>query len=130
MISINTIFLYGKYIRKLIIAMAQDVNNSVYPLAFVVVEEESQSSWYWFLDCIKKYVTTLEGICIIFDRHTRIMSAIDAILAIDDEDDDSLRPSNLYHWFCLRHVASNFNERYHDKQLKNVIMRVGGANQL
>jgi hypothetical protein len=114
-ISIDTTFLYGKYKRKLMIAMAQDANNSVYPLAFAVVEEESQSSWYWFLDCIKKHVTTLEGICIISDRHTGIMSAIDAILAINDEDDDSSRPPNLYHRFCLRHIANNFNERYHDK---------------
>jgi hypothetical protein len=129
-ISIDATFLYGKYKGKLMIAMAQDANNSVYPLAFAVVEEESQSSWYWFLDCIKKHVTTLEEICIISDRHTGIMSAIDAILATDDEDDDSLRPPNLYHRFCIRHVASNFNERYYDKQLKNMIKKAGGVNQL
>jgi hypothetical protein len=76
------------------------------------------------------HVTTLEGICIVSDRHTGIKSAIETILAIDDEDDDSLRPPNLYHWFCLHHVVSNFNERYHDKQLKNMIMRAGGVNQL
>ena len=74
------------------------------------------------------HVTTLEGICIIFDQHTGIKSAIEIILAIDDKDDDFLRPLNLYHRFCLRHVASNFNERYHDKQLKNMIMRAGDAN--
>jgi hypothetical protein len=52
---------------KLMITMVTDANNSVYPLAFVVIEEESQNSWYWFLDCIKMHVTTLEGICIISD---------------------------------------------------------------
>ena len=56
MISIDVTFLYGKYKGKLMIAMAQDTNNSVYPLAFTIVEEESQSSWYWFLDCIKKHM--------------------------------------------------------------------------
>lgn len=75
-------------------------------------------------------MTTLDEICIISDRHTGIMSAIDAILATDDEDDDSSRPPNLYHRFCIRHVASNFNERYHDKQLKNMIKKAGGVNQL
>ena len=93
------------------ITMAIDANDSVYPLAFVVIEEESQNSWYWFLGCIKMHVITLEGICIISDRHTGIKLAIETILAIDDEDDDSLRSLNLYHRFCLRHVASNFNER-------------------
>ena len=32
--------LYGKYKGKLLIAMAMDANNEVYPLVFAVVESE------------------------------------------------------------------------------------------
>ena len=44
MISIDATHLYGKYKGKLLIAMAIDDNNEIYPLAFAVVESESTES--------------------------------------------------------------------------------------
>ena len=43
-ISIDGTHLYGKYQRKLLVAMATDANNKVFPLAFAVVDCESGSS--------------------------------------------------------------------------------------
>ena len=43
-ISINGTHLYGKYQGKLLVAMATDANNKVFPLAFAVVDYESGSS--------------------------------------------------------------------------------------
>ena len=37
MISIDATHLYGKYQGKMLIVMAQNANNEVYPLAFAVV---------------------------------------------------------------------------------------------
>ena len=68
-ININVTHLYGKYQGKLLIAMAQDANNEVYPLAFAVVETKSKHTWKWFLCCIRLYVTQQEGICVILDWH-------------------------------------------------------------
>uniref|UniRef100_A0A2N9GDJ9 Transposase MuDR plant domain-containing protein n=1 Tax=Fagus sylvatica TaxID=28930 RepID=A0A2N9GDJ9_FAGSY len=48
-INIDATHLYGKYQGKLLIAMGQDADNGVYPLAFAVVENESKDSWMWFL---------------------------------------------------------------------------------
>ena len=56
-ISIDATHLYGKYKGKLLIAMATDANNEVYPLAFAVVESESKETWGWFLACLKRFVT-------------------------------------------------------------------------
>ena len=56
-ISIDVTHLYGKYKGKLMIAMAIDANNKIYPLAFAVVESESTETWGWFLACIRRYVT-------------------------------------------------------------------------
>ena len=47
-ISIDATHLYDKYKGKLMIAMAIDANNKIYPLAFVVVEIESTETWGWF----------------------------------------------------------------------------------
>ena len=40
-ISIGATYLYGKYKGKLMIAMATNANNKIYPLAFTVVKSES-----------------------------------------------------------------------------------------
>uniref|UniRef100_A0A2N9G675 SWIM-type domain-containing protein n=1 Tax=Fagus sylvatica TaxID=28930 RepID=A0A2N9G675_FAGSY len=56
-ISIDGTHLYGKYQGKLLIAMAQDANNEIYPLAFAIVENESESTWKWFLGLIRLHVT-------------------------------------------------------------------------
>uniref|UniRef100_A0A2N9FYS0 Endoglucanase n=1 Tax=Fagus sylvatica TaxID=28930 RepID=A0A2N9FYS0_FAGSY len=41
-VSIDATHLYGKYEGKLMIAMATDANNGIYPLAFAVTEKESK----------------------------------------------------------------------------------------
>nr|KAJ0189856.1 hypothetical protein LSAT_V11C800389420 [Lactuca sativa] len=55
-ISIDATHLYGKYNGKMMIAMGVDGNNQIFSLAFVVVENESYNSWYWFLSHVKKHV--------------------------------------------------------------------------
>ena len=77
MISINVTHLYGKYKGKLLIAMATDGNNEVYPLAFAVIESESTESWGWFLACLLTYVTNQTNLYIIFDRHRGIQLCFD-----------------------------------------------------
>uniref|UniRef100_A0A2N9HZV4 MULE transposase domain-containing protein n=1 Tax=Fagus sylvatica TaxID=28930 RepID=A0A2N9HZV4_FAGSY len=56
-ISIDGTHLYGKYQGKLLIATSQDADNKVYPLAFAIVENESESTWKWFLCLIRLHVT-------------------------------------------------------------------------
>ena len=51
-ISIDGTFLYGKYKGTLLIASTWDGDNRVFPLAFAIVEKETDDSWYWFLCCI------------------------------------------------------------------------------
>ena len=99
-ISINATHLYGKYEGKLIIAMATDANNGIYPLAFAVMEKESKDNWRWFLRCLKKHATKDREFCIISNRHKGILNVVKW---------KKLQPLNAYHRFCLRHLASNFN---------------------
>ena len=79
MISIDATHLCGKYKEKLLIAMATNSNNEIYPLAFAVVESESTESWGWFLACLLTYVTDQTNLCIISDRHRGIQSCFDDI---------------------------------------------------
>ncbi|KAK8628189.1 hypothetical protein V6N13_063899 [Hibiscus sabdariffa] len=51
-IGLNGCHLKGYYQCHLLAAVGIDAYNSVYPIAFAVVEGENQSSWNWFLEIL------------------------------------------------------------------------------
>ncbi|XP_030936101.1 uncharacterized protein LOC115961227 [Quercus lobata] len=123
-ISIDETLLYGKYQGKLLVAMATDANNKVFPLAFAVVDCESRSSWRWFLQCLRDtigHVIPDEGICIISDRHLGIKKAIANWPRVDDGR------TRVFHRYCLRHVTSNFNTHFQNSTLKSAALKAGYA---
>ncbi|XP_075653062.1 uncharacterized protein LOC142623503 [Castanea sativa] len=107
-------------VGKLLIASTWDGDNRLFSLAFAIVEEESDDSWYWFLRCIQNNVINRDELCVISDRHPDIMSVIRVIC----------ESSCWHHRFCLRHVASNFNQKIGNKNLKDMVMWAGMENQL
>ncbi|XP_030922939.1 uncharacterized protein LOC115949803 [Quercus lobata] len=123
-ISIDATHLYGKYKGKLLIAMATDGNNEVYPLAFAVVESESTETWGWFLACLLTYVTDRTNLCIISDRHRGIQSCF------DDTTRGYLQPPLTHHRYCLRHLVSNVNTNFNSVPLKNLVWNAATANQV
>ena len=119
-ISIDETFIYGKYKGMLLIASTWDGDNRLFPLAFAIVEKETDNNWYWFLRCIQINVTNREGLCVISDRHPGIMTTIRTIC----------QSTRWYHFFCLRHVTSNFNQQIGNKNLKDMAMWASMENQL
>ena len=117
-IQIDGTFLYGKYMGKLLIATSIDGNGHVFPLAFAIIEEESQDSWYWFLIALRHHVTQREGICLISDRHAGINAAV-------RNPSVGWSPPHAQHRYCLRHVVSNFNDKFKNKVLKELAYRAG-----
>ena len=116
--------LYGKYKGKLLIAIATDANNKVYPLAFAIIGSESKETWGWFLACLKQFVTDRTNLCIISDRHSGIKAYF------DDISMTWLQPPQAHHWYCLCHVASNVNTKWKILELKNLVWRAASANQV
>ena len=123
-ISINAMHLYGKYKGKLLIAMATDGNNEVYPLAFAVVESESTETWGWFLACLLINVMDQTNLCIIFDRHRGIQSCF------DDTTKGYLQLPLTHHRYCLHHLVSNVNTNFNSVALKNLVWKAVTANQV
>ncbi|KAL0004987.1 hypothetical protein SO802_012548 [Lithocarpus litseifolius] len=123
-ISIDATHLYGKYKGKLLIAMATDANNEVYPLAFAVVKSESKETWGWFLACLTRFVTDRTNLCIISDRHSGIKACF------DDTSMTWLQPPMAHHRYCLHHVARNVNTKRKILKLKNLVWRVASVNQV
>ena len=77
LISIDDTHLYGKYKAKLLIAVAYDSNNGVYPLCYAIIEKETNSNWRWFLNLFRWYVTGGRiGFYIILDKHAAIKNSM------------------------------------------------------
>ncbi|XP_061365598.1 uncharacterized protein LOC133308881 [Gastrolobium bilobum] len=116
-IQIDGTHLYGKYKGKLLVAMAQDGNDECLPLAFANVEGETLEAWDYFLVNIRAYVTQMSNICLISEWHRSIISAV--------ENNLNCQPPNAYHVFCLRHIASNFNQKFMNERLKRKLKNLG-----
>ena len=105
-------------------AITTDANQKVLPLAFAVVDKESGPSQGWFLECLRSsigHVIPNEGICSIFDRHKGIKCAIAEWPRKDD------RSPHVFHRYCLRYVASNFNKHFDDPTLQALALKAGYA---
>lgn len=122
-ISIDATHLYGKYRGKMMIATSLDGANQIYPLAFAIVDEESHSTWYWFLMCLRSYVTKRQGICLISGQHEGIISAI-------ADEQTMWQPPYGYHRFCMFHLTSNFNHRFPKTKLKDLVNKTALQTQL
>ena len=76
-ISIDGTHVYGKYDIKLLIAITIDGNDSILPLTFAIVANESIETWTLFLDHLHLHVVKgRRGVTLISDRHHRILSYV------------------------------------------------------
>ncbi|XP_057740100.1 uncharacterized protein LOC130957248 [Arachis stenosperma] len=57
LVSIDGTHLYGKYGGTLLVAIAQDGNSNILPVAFALVEGENAESWSFFLSHLRQHVT-------------------------------------------------------------------------
>ncbi|XP_015971013.1 uncharacterized protein LOC107494493 [Arachis duranensis] len=101
LVSIDDTHLYGKYGGTLLLAIAQDGNSNILPVAFALVEGENAESWPYFLSNLRRHVTPQQGILVISDRHNGIKAALES-------PDSGWQPPHAYRAFCIRHVAANF----------------------
>jgi hypothetical protein len=74
-IQIDGTWLYGKYKGTLLMAVAQDGNNNVFPIAFALVEGETAGGWGFFLSHLRTHVAPQANLCLISDRHASVESA-------------------------------------------------------
>ena len=102
-------------------------NNKVFPLAFAVVDCELGFSWRWFLQCLKDTIGDMipdESVCIISNQHLGIKN----IIANWPRGDDGR--TQVFHRYCLRHVASNFNTHFQNLTLNSAALKAGHATQV
>lgn len=117
-VQIDATWLYGKYKGTLLLAVAQDGNNKIFPIAFAIVEGETKEAWSFFLKNLRQHVTPQANICLISDRHVSIKSAY-------DDPQNGWHDAQTSHVFCVRHIAQNFMRSFKDVELKKKVEGMG-----
>nr|XP_025678319.1 uncharacterized protein LOC112778184 [Arachis hypogaea] len=87
--------LYGKYKGCLLVAVSQDGNNNIVPIAFAIVEGETSDAWHFFLSNLCQHVVTRDGVGLISDRHESINAAV-------ERSNGAWSPPRAFHMFCIR----------------------------
>ncbi|KAL3651426.1 hypothetical protein CASFOL_004428 [Castilleja foliolosa] len=95
LLFLDSIFLKSKYQGSLLAATAADGDDGVFPVAFAIVDMESNDNWRWFLQQLKTALPICRGLTFVADREKGLRESIADIFL--DED--------VYHGFCLRYLS-------------------------
>ncbi|GKB54168.1 hypothetical protein Tco_0904921 [Tanacetum coccineum] len=113
-ISLDTCHLKGKFNGVLAAVVSIDGNNSLFPVAYGVLESENTNSWEWFLESLKKAIGTPNGLAISSDMQKGLGAAITQVYP------------DVEHRECMRHMYSNFKKQFRGDFFKSNIW--GAAN--
>ncbi|XP_022158318.1 protein FAR-RED ELONGATED HYPOCOTYL 3-like [Momordica charantia] len=92
--------LKGKYKGVILIASSVDGNNQLYPLAFGIVDRETNESWTWFLERVKSCIGDVEGLVFVPHRHRTINNFVTSVFPTAE------------HVSCMHHVQMNLNDKF------------------
>ncbi|CAN4127304.1 unnamed protein product [Withania somnifera] len=98
LLFLDSTLLYAKYQGTLLAAIGVDGNDDVFPVAFAVVDEESNDNWHWFLSELKSAVSASLTITFISDFQRGIRESLQNVFG-----------EECYHGFCLRYLAEKLN---------------------
>ncbi|KAL0533638.1 hypothetical protein IC582_027679 [Cucumis melo] len=93
-------FLKNKYRGQLIVAVCLDGNNQIYPLAFGVVDRETDDSIQWFLEKLKGAIGEVPNLGFVTNKKTCFSKGISSVF-----------PS-AFHDLCVQHLTRNLHDKY------------------
>ncbi|XP_047943293.1 receptor-like protein 19 [Salvia hispanica] len=126
-LTIDGTHLRGRFKGKLLVACGFDANKTCLPIAYAVVDEETNDSWSWFLDHVRTHVVKYEReVCIISDRHKGIFKAMESVIMTSVI---MTRALQIHHKFCLVHVRANVLKKHKGPSLKAMIWKLGVSTQ-
>ncbi|KAJ4956462.1 hypothetical protein NE237_013245 [Protea cynaroides] len=103
--------LNSKYQGTLLAATAMDGDDGVFPVAFAVVDVETDDNWHWFLLELKSAVSTSRSITFVAGRQKGLRESLAEIF------------ENAYHGYCLRYLSEKF-KRDIKGQFSHEVMRL------
>ncbi|KAE8676361.1 hypothetical protein F3Y22_tig00111617pilonHSYRG00036 [Hibiscus syriacus] len=118
MIQVDGTWLYGQYRHVLLMAVAQDGERNIFPIVFAIVEGETTEAWDFFLTNLRQYVVREDGVCLISDRGTGILAAI-------ERPGSRWIPPYAYPTYCIRHIGKNSIDQFHNAHIRSEIVSMG-----
>ncbi|XP_062081734.1 uncharacterized protein LOC133788316 [Humulus lupulus] len=93
LIFLDGVPLKSKYQGNLLAATAADGDDAVFPLAFAVVDAETDDNWNWFLLQLKSALSTSCPLTFVADRQKGLRESIPEVF------------KGSYHGYCLRYLS-------------------------
>ncbi|PNX76999.1 hypothetical protein L195_g032959, partial [Trifolium pratense] len=105
-----------KFGGHLLIAAGRDANDQYYPLAFAVVENETQESWRWFVTLLLEDIGADRRLVFISDQQQGLIPAFEDM------------SNRVEHRLCLRSLYDNFKKRFKGGEvIRDLIMGAAKA---
>ncbi|KAJ6434646.1 hypothetical protein OIU84_018206 [Salix udensis] len=93
LLFLDSLPLNSKYQGTLLAATAADGNDSVFPVAFALVDAETNDNWHWFLLQMKTALSTSCPITFVADKQKGLKESIAEIF------------EGSFHGYCLRYLS-------------------------
>ncbi|XP_042019266.1 uncharacterized protein LOC121767103 [Salvia splendens] len=117
-LSVDGTHLRGRLKGKLLAAVGYDANKNCLPVAFAIVDEETNESWSWFLNLVRVHIIKHDQeVYIISDKHQGIINAM--------KSDVWKKVPVGYHRYCLIHVRLNVLQRHKGPGVKKWVWIMG-----
>ncbi|PKA48343.1 ubiquitin-conjugating enzyme E2 S [Apostasia shenzhenica] len=120
LIGLDRTLLKSKYLGTLLLATGFDGDGALFPLAFGVVDEESDENWIWFLSelhaLLENNTENMPRLTILSDRQKGIVDGVD------------FNFPTAFHGFCMRHLSESFRKEFpHHANLVNLFWEAAHA---
>jgi len=102
-LAVDATALHGRFKGQLVAATAIDGHNWMFPVAYGVLEVESEESWTWFLQNLRDLIGHPPGLTIHTDACKGLESAVEAVFP------------GVEHRECMRHLVQNFTKKFKGK---------------
>ncbi|XP_076917124.1 uncharacterized protein LOC143577062 isoform X2 [Bidens hawaiensis] len=119
LIGLDRTVLKSKYLGTLLFATGFDGDGALFPLAFGVVDEDSEDNWMWFLselhNLLEINTENMPRLTILSDRHKNIIDSVEVNFP------------TAFHGFCMRHLSESFRKEFNNTMLVNLLWDAASA---
>ncbi|XP_021747335.1 uncharacterized protein LOC110713178 [Chenopodium quinoa] len=117
-IGVDGCHLKGAYPGQILVVVAKDGNNHIFPLAWATVEIENKDTWSWFLEALVDSIGGKdegEGLTFMSDRPKGLLEAFENVVPKAETR------------YCVRHIWSNFKQQFQGSLFKELFWNVARA---
>ncbi|XP_038875106.1 uncharacterized protein LOC120071190 [Benincasa hispida] len=110
MIIVDGTHLKGKYKGTMLVGVAIDNNNQLYPLAYAIVDNENDRALMWFTMNLKTVIGECLNLLFVSDRGQNIAN-VNVVFP------------NYYHKICTYYLKRNVEKYFKDESIKKFVSR-------